>query len=337
VRVPGDTAMRQRFMTAVVLSLLALVVGCTEPKEPEPFPEPIAIEIKRGTTSQQIAEELEAKGVISSKWRFLLIRAWRRGETLQAGYYRFDHPMSEADAYQALKEGSVRYYPVTIPEGFTRLEIAKTMAATGKVDQKEFLDLTAKPDRIKEGFPEAETLEGFLFPDTYYLDGSSTAEKVVSMMLERFHKVYAEATKGATSPLKPFELVVLASMIERETPESDEHRVVSSVFHNRLRLGMLMQCDSTVTYGLELENRYRGRLLEEDLKDPHRFNTYIHPGLPPGPIANPGERALAAAAKPDTTDYLYFVAKGNEKGHVFSETLVAHNRAVQAYRRSLGR
>jgi len=328
-----------RTRTAIIAIALVLAIGtaCSEPKEPQAFPDPISIEIKRGTSTEQIAEELEAKGVIESRWCFLLIRAWRRNDTLMAGYYRFDRPMSASDAFEALREGSVRYYPVTIPEGFTRVEIAATMAATGRIDKEEFLALTAKSEHVKEQFPEAENLEGFLFPDTYYLDDTSTPEKVVEMMLGRFRAVYAEATQGATSPLKPFEIVVLASMIERETPKSDEQPVVSSVFHNRLRLPMPMQCDPTVTYGLVLENRYRGQLYEDDLKDPHRYNTYVHPGLPPGPIANPGRRALEAAAKPAETDYLYFVAEGNGGGHVFSKSLVAHNGAVRAYRRSLGR
>ena len=325
--------------TAIIAVALALAIGtaCSGPKGLQSFPEPVEIEIKRGTSSEQIAEELEAKGVIESKLRFLLIRAWRRGDTLMAGYYRFDRPMSEEEAFEALREGSVRYYPVTIPEGFTRMAIAEMMAATGRIDKEEFLALTAKSERVKKEFPEAESLEGFLFPDTYYLDDTSTPEKVVEMMLGRFHEVYAEATRMATSQLKPFEIVVLASMVERETPESAEHRVVSSVFHNRLRIPMPMQCDPTVTYGLVLENRYRGRLYEDDLKDPHRYNTYVHPGLPPGPIANPGQQAIQAAANPSETDYLYFVASANREGHVFSKTLTEHNRAVQAYRRSLGR
>ena len=337
MNVPNEPKMRAGAAIITVILMLVIGIACSEPQEPQAFPEPVEIEIKRGTTSEEIADELEAKGVIASRWRFLLIRAWRRDDTLMAGYYRFDRPMSEGEAFEALREGSVRYYPVTIPEGLTRLEIADTMAATGRIDKKEFLALTANPDRVKENFPEAENLEGFLFPDTYYLDDTSTPEKVVEMMLGRFREVYAEATTKATSPLKPFEIVVLASMVERETPESAEHRVVSSVFHNRLRKPMPMQCDPTVVYGLVLENRYRGQLYEDDLKDPHRYNTYVHPGLPPGPIANPGQQAIEAAANPAETDYYYFVASGNGKGHVFSKTLTEHNRAVQAYRRSLGR
>ena len=303
----------------------------------EDFPEPIAIEIERGTPSRTIAEQLEARGIIGSKWRFLAIRALRRDDTLMAGYYRFARPMKAWDAYEALLKGSVRYYPVTIPEGFNRFEVAAAFEATGLIDKQEFLAATEDVSSVEAGFPEAENLEGFLFPDTYYLDETSTPAKVVATMTEHFQIVFAQATQGTTSPLKPFELLTLASMIEKETPESDEHRVVSSVFHNRLRIGMAMQCDPTVIYGLVLENSYRGRLLGTDLEKPHPYNTYLQRGLPPGPIANPGLKALKAAADPAKSEFLYFVAEGNGGGHVFSKTLPAHNRAVAAYRKTLGR
>ncbi len=335
--VPQYMGMRFYTVSAVLLALMihaACASSVSKDLQEEQFREPVVIEIERGTSSKDIAEELEAKGVISSKWLFLLIRGWHHNNTLMAGSYRFLRPTSEWEAFKALRKGSVQYYPVTIPEGLTRIEIAETLAATERIDKQEFLAATENTAYLRGDFPEAEDLEGFLFPDTYYLDDTSTAENVVEMMTGRFHAVFPEATQGATSQLKPFEIVVLASMVETETSEPEEHRVVSSVFHNRLRLRMLMQCDPTVAYGLALENRYRGRLREADLKAPHRYNTYVHPGLPPGAIANPGRKALAAAAKPAETDYLYFVVEGNGKGHVFSKTLVAHNQAVQAYRRS---
>ncbi len=337
---PQNLGMRFCSVSAVLLALM-LQAGCassvSKDSHEERFHEPVVIDIERGTSSKDIAETLQAKGVISSKWHFLLIRGWHYNDTLMAGSYRFVRPTSEWEAFKALRTGSVQYYPVTIPEGFTRMEIAEILAATGRIDKQEFLEETEKTEWLRGDFPEAENLEGFLFPDTYYLDDTSTAEKVVGMMTSRFRSVYEEATQGATSQLKPFEIVVLASMIETETTVPKEHGVVSSVFHNRLRLRMLMQCDPTVAYGLVLEDRFRGRILLADLKDPHPYNTYVHPGLPPGPIANPGRKALAAAAKPAETDYLYFVAKGNDLEHVFSKTLVAHNQAVQAYRRSRGR
>ncbi|MDA1314625.1 MAG: endolytic transglycosylase MltG [Acidobacteria bacterium] len=303
----------------------------------EDFREPIAIEIKRGTSTRTIAEELEGKEIITSKWRFLAIRALRRSDTLMAGYYRFARPMTAWDAFEALREGSVRYYPVTIPEGFNRFEIAEAVSATGLMSKQEFVAATDDVSMVKEQFPEARNLEGFLFPDTYYLDETSTPAKVVATMTEQFRTVFREATRQASSDLKPYQLLILASMIEKETSESEEHDVVSSVFQNRLRLRMPMQCDPTVIYGLMVEDRYRGRLLTADLEDPHPYNTYVHGGLPPGPIANPGRKALLAAAKPAETGFLFFVAKGDGAGHVFSKDLIAHNRAVAAYRRSLGR
>jgi len=332
-----------RFRIAALLALLVLagvaiytwvfvIVGSTA----EVFPEPVAIEIERGTSTHDIANELEAKGVIPSKWPFLAIRALKRGVTLQAGYYRFERPMTAWGAFNALREGSIRYYPVTIPEGFNRFEIAEAISATGLISRQEFVEATEDAHAVKDEFPKADSIEGFLFPDTYYLDETSTPAKVVAVMTERFRIVFAEATQGATSDLDPYEMLILASMIEKETSESEEHRVVSSVFHNRLRLPMLMQCDPTVIYGLVLEDRYRGRLLSADLEDPHPYNTYVHSGLPPGPIANPGRDALAAAASPAESEFLYFVAKGDGGGHVFSKNLIAHNQAVAAYRRSQG-
>ena len=334
-----------RFRIAAVVALVVLAAGgavCAWLLIPfgsggADFPEPVAIEIKRGTSTRAIAEELEAKGVIPSKWRFLAIRALRRSDTLMAGYYRFARPMTDWEAFEALREGSVRYYPVTIPEGFNRFEIADAVAATGLMSKQEFVAATEDVSAVKEQFPEARNLEGFLFPDTYYLDETSTPVKVIAAMLEQFRAAFADTARQAGPDLKPYELLILASMIEKETPESEEHDVVSSVFHNRLRIRMPMQCDPTVVYGLIVEDRYRGRLLSADLEDPHPYNTYMHGGLPPGPVANPGRKALRAAAQPAETEFLYFVAKGDGAGHIFSKNLGDHNRAVAAYRRRLGR
>ncbi len=334
-----------RFRIAALATLLVLAGGVAVyawlliPFGPaaEEFPEPINIEIERGTTTRAIADELERKGIISSKWRFLTIRVLRPDEMLMAGYYRFGRPMTAWEAYETLRKGSVRFYPVTIPEGYNRFEIAEAVAATGLMSKQEFVAATEDASPVKDLFPEAENLEGFLFPDTYYLDETSTPLTVIATMTEQFRTVFAEATRGTKSDLRPYELLILASMIEKETPESDEHSVVSSVFHNRLRLPMRMQCDPTVIYGLVLEDRYKGRLLTPDLEDPHPYNTYVHAGLPPGPIANPGRKALTAAAAPAETEFLYFVAKGDGAGHFFSKNLVAHNHAVATYRRSRGR
>lgn len=311
-----------------LLSLLVLPAGAE-------LSEPVSLDIDRGTSSYAIAEELESKGVISSKWAFLLVRALRPRATLMAGEYRFPRTMSARDAFERLTRGGIIYHPVTIPEGWNRMDVAEAMAATGFVTREDFLKATGDVSTIHPWFPEAENLEGFLFPDTYYLDREATAESIVAMMTRRFLSVYQEATRGAAGKLKPYEIVTLASLIEKETANPSEHRLVSSVFHNRLKRRMRLQCDPTVVYGLLLENRYRGKLYESDLEEDHAYNTYTRGGLPPGPIANPGRATLKAATSPTRSDYLFFVAETRAgRKHVFSKSLTAHNRAVAAYRRS---
>jgi UPF0755 protein len=299
------------------------------------FSQPVIVDIQPGTSSREIAARLEREGLIASRWLFLALRLVRGRAPLQAGEYGFEQPLSAWDAFERIASGRVMFHPVTLPEGFNRFEVAAAVAATGLVTRENFLSETEKPGRLDGRFPSARNLEGFLFPDTYYLTRQMTPAQVVAMMVDRFDDVFQRALENKTSPLDSYDLVKLASLIEKETPLPSEHGIISSVFHNRLRRGMLLQCDPTVVYGLVLEDRYRGRLLLADLAIPHPYNTYVHSGLPPGPIGNPGSEALHAAAHPAETGYLYFVvAADGSAGHVFSETLDEHNRAVAQYRRS---
>lgn len=299
------------------------------------FGEPATVIFEPGTSSRAMAAELESLGVIPSRWGFLALRGLRPRAKLKAGEYQFEQPVSAWRAFDKIAAGKVLFHAVTVPEGFNRFEVADAVAKTGLVSRDEFLKATENPARVAERFPEAETLEGFLFPETYYLTRPVTAEKVIGMMVTRFETVFAEVTAGATTDLQPYEIVKLASLVEKETSLPDEHGLVSSVFHNRLRHHMLLQCDPTVIYGLILRRRYRGDLSVSDLQDRHGYNTYVHAGLPPGPIANAGRGALEAAAKPAASDYLYFVAQSEgSEGHVFSKSLDDHNRAVAAYRKS---
>lgn len=302
------------------------------------FPEPAVVDYRPGQSSEDLADALEAAGVVRSRWLFLLERARRSNEVLQAGEYEFTEPLSVRQVYDVISEGRVRLYPVTIPEGLTRFETAQRVAEAGFGTEAEFLALTADPSPIRDLFPEAQTLEGCLFPETYMLPRGADGRRVLEAMLERFRAVFTSALEARKSSLGPYELLVMASMIEKETGVDDERPLVSSVYQNRLRIGMPMQCDPTVIYGLLLENRYRGRLLLKDLEDPHPYNTYVRRGLPPGPIANPGAASLQAAAHPAETKYLYFVARSvGRPEHVFSESLSRHNQAVAAYRRTQGR
>lgn len=313
-------------------AVLAACAGGTEPRAP--FSEPVIVEIDRGTTTRQIADALESHGVIGSKWTFLWERARNRDATLMAGEYLFDRPVPAAAAFRMIADGRVRLYPITVPEGLNRFEIAEVVAGTGMVGREEFLALSADPTPVRDLLPRAQTLEGALFPETYSLARTSTAGDLVNAMLARFREALSEARDQRTADIDDWDALILASMIEEETAEPAEVGLVSSVFHNRIRRGMLMQCDPTIVYGLVLEGRYRGRIYRSDISDPHPYNTYVHGGLPPGPITNPGLPALQAAFAPDESDFLYFVAKpGIQLGHVFSITLGAHNRAVRDLRR----
>lgn len=325
-----------RSAAAVLLAALltASCGGAGHEGSASAFEEPVVVEIGRGLSSMEIAEELETAGVIESKWGFLWERLWSRSATLMAGEYEFDGPLSAAEAFEKLASGRVILYPLTIPEGLNRFEIAEIVAAEGWSTKEEFTALTEDPGLAKDIFPEAKTLEGLLFPETYNLAKTSTVHDLLEAMLAGFRDALAAARGQRTAEISDWDALVLASMIEKETERPDERGLVSSVFHNRLQRGMLLQCDPTIIYGLVLDGRYRGKIYLSDLSDPHAYNTYVHDGLPPGPIANPGLMSLNAAFAPDESDYLFFCAKpGHGQGHAFSTRLRDHNLAVQALRR----
>lgn len=333
-------------LALVVLVALALVVAgmagfgiwLALNEDYEDFEQTAVVDYLPGQSSQELAEALESAGVVRSRWLFLAERALRRGDVLQAGEYEFSEPKSVGEVMDMIVEGRVRLHALTIPEGLTRFETAERIAQAGYGSQAELLALMADPAPIRDLFPEAQSLEGCLFPETYMFPRGAGARQVIDAMLDRFRLVFGKAYDARTSKLEAYPLLVMASMIEKETGVDDERARVSSVYQNRLRIGMPMQCDPTVIYGLLLEGRYRGRLLLKDLEGPHPYNTYRRPGLPPGPIASPGAASIQAAADPADTDYLYFVARSvGRPEHAFSKSLTEHNRAVSAYRRTQGR
>jgi len=329
--------LQSRASLGALLAAALLTGSCADTGGEAPaevFDEPVVVEIGRGLTSMEIAETLQGQGVIASKWGFLWERLWARSATLMAGEYRFERPISAAEAFEQLAAGRVILYPLTIPEGLNRFEIAKIVASEGWSTEEEFLAITADPSLATDILPNAKTLEGLLFPETYSLAKTSTVHDLIAAMLAGFRNALADARGQRTAEISDWDALVLASMIEKETERADERGLVSSVFHNRLQRGMLLQCDPTIIYGLVLDGRYRGKIYRSDLSDPHAYNTYVHGGLPPGPITNPGARSLDAAFAPDESDYLYFCAKpGHLQGHTFSTRLRDHNRAVQELRR----
>ena len=280
------------------------------------------LQFPKGSGTRAIAQKLADAGVVRYGWQFLLARAIHPRTTLQAGEYRFDEPASVTDVFHRLGRGDVFYFSFTVPEGSNRFDIAQLLDSEGIMSGQDFLQA-------------AKTLEGFLFPSTYHVTHSTTPAALCQMMTTQFHKEWAKLMPDPAADM--VKTVTLASMIEKETGVPAERKLVASVFQNRLKLGMALDCDPTVIYAALLEQRYRGVIRRSDLDNVNPYNTYRHAGLPPGPIANPGASSLEAALHPAETDYLYFVAKPGGDGHVFSSSLAAHGKAVQSYRNATKR
>ncbi|MDE3161791.1 MAG: endolytic transglycosylase MltG [Acidobacteriota bacterium] len=291
------------------------------------------VEIAPGSSVLRIGQQLETAGVVRSQVAFDLLRWIRRGRLL-AGEYRFDHPATALEVYERIARGDVYTKSVTVPEGATVFDIAARLEQAGFGPKEQFLEAQAGETRLVADLdPQARSLEGYLFPDTYRFPRKATAEQICAAMVRRFRQ------EAARVGLKEHvhDVVTMASLVERETAVDGERPLVASVFANRLAHHMPLMTDPSVIYGLELDGQWRGAIYASDLKRDTPYNTYVHAGLPPGPIANPGLRSLRAAMDPAQTDYLYFVAAGDDpQGHsAFSSTLEQHARDVAAYRTAM--
>ena len=288
------------------------------------------IEVAPGSSAARIGQQLEAAGIVRSRYAFDILRYWKRG-TLRAGEYRFDHPAPANEIYERIARGDVFTRSVSIPEGSSIFEIAARLEQAGFVTQRDFLDAAVKQAGLVADLdPGAASLEGYLFPDTYHFPRKFNAVQICAAMVRRFRAVAGQiGLKGNVH-----RVVTLASLVERETAVDAERPLVASVFENRLGKKMPLMTDPAVIYGLELEGRWRGAIYQSDLNHDTPYNTYLHAGMPPGPVANPGVKSLRAAMQPAQTDYLYFVAAGaNPQGHsLFSRTLDEQNRNVAGYR-----
>jgi UPF0755 protein len=292
--------------------------------------------IPRGTSSYETAHLLEREGVVRNWAVFLTyLKLAKPRNPLQAGEYRFAEPLSVIQVADKLIRGLIYYHEFTVPEGYSLFDIGALLEQKGFARPADLLAAAGRIDLIADLSQTAKNLEGFLFPDTYRLARGATADEIAHIMVRRFREVYLPLEprlRGSSMNLQ--QVVTLASLIEKETSIDSERDLVSAVFQNRLKKGMLLQCDPTVIYAAQLRGNYRGKIFQSDLESNSPYNTYRHPGLPPGPIANPGKRSLEAALSPVLSDYLYFVAD-NRGGHVFSKTLAEHQRAVLAYRKGL--
>lgn len=237
------------------------------------------------------------------------------------------------DLHKALKDGEIQAHEVTIPEGASVRHIAWLLAKEGLVDRKRFLKLAMDPTVASSYIPEAKTLEGFLFPDTYHFVKGQEEEEIIETMVRRFFKAFPieDELQALQRGRSLYDIVTLASIVEKEAVIDQEKPIIAGVFYNRLEQGMRLQADPTLLYGRRFYGRHRrGRIRTRDLRARHPYNTYIHAGLPPGPIASPGGAALKAAVDPAQVKYFFFVSKNNGT-HYFSRTLKEHNRAVRKF------
>jgi UPF0755 protein len=291
------------------------------------------VEIPPGTTTMGIAAQLKEQGLIRSRYAFEAERL-ARGGTLKAGEYRFDHPAPMSEVYNRLERGDVYTVAVTIPEGSNVFDIAERIESANLGTKEKFL-AAAQADLglIADLDPEATSLEGYLFPDTYRFARHATPQQMLAAMVKRFRQAAADLGLHENY----HHVVTIASLVERETPIDSERPLVASVFENRLAKNMPLETDPSVIYAALLEGRYRGTIYASDLQADSPYNTYRYAGLPPGPICNPGITSLKAAIKPARTDYLYFVAAtANPSGKSrFSVTLEEHARNVEQYRKAL--
>ena len=296
------------------------------------------VDIPHGASRRAVAHILKKAGVIRNSFAFEFYARRHPKRTLEAGEYLFDHPLAGKEVFWKLANGEVYQQPFTVREGETIFDIARDLEAAKYMTADDFLKAAEDPSEIKDLFPEARTLEGFLFPATYNLPKHAPAEELTGMMVRKFREALANVlpngSDGSDPPVSIGSMVTLASLVERETPKPDERPLVAGVFTNRLVKNMPLQCDPTVIYALQMDDEYKGTLRLRDLRLNSPYNTYRNRGLPPGPIGNPGEVALRAALHPALTDYLYFVAN-TQGGHFFAPTLAEHNKNVAKYHRLL--
>jgi UPF0755 protein len=295
------------------------------------------VEIPRGSNSELIAGLLADAGVLRSRVPFLAYIRWRdAGRRLQAGEYRFSSPATPIQLAERLLRGDVFYYSVTIPEGLAADEAIDQIVRAGLGNQSELQRALLRTEWIRDLAPQARSLEGYLFPDTYRFARKTSSEQIIHAMVDQSRRKIARL--AAEYPTKPgwniARIVTLASLIEKEVRDPDERNLVASVFENRLQKGMPLACDPTVIYALKLAGKFDGNLHKADLRIESPYNTYNRAGLPPGPITNPGLDSLRAALNPPRTDYLFFVSR-NDGTHQFSKDFRAHQIAVAQYQKRM--
>jgi UPF0755 protein len=321
------------FLTLLLLLLLAAGAAAYIVYTPYGPTTETFVDIPSGTGATGVATLLRKNGIIRSRYAFAILRLTRTG-TFKAGEYRFDHPVPPGEVYSRLVQGDVYTQALTIPEGYNIFDIAAAVETAGFAKRDVFLAAERQhTELIADLLPPGahpDSLEGYLFPDTYRFSRHATPLQILTAMVHRFRQVSSQL---GIERANMAQTVTMASLIEKEVGQESERPLVAGVFVNRLARNMPLATDPTVIYAALLDNRWRGTIYASDLQSPSPYNTYKHTGLPPGPISNPGIAALRAAMHPAQTNYLYFVS--DAAGHTrFSVDLKEHAQQVQAYRQA---
>lgn len=294
---------------------------------------PVKVVIPKGASSREAASILAADNVLRHPLAFrVLVLGTMTGRHLKFGEYSFPDPPSAVEVWRKLLRGDVTRYSVTIPEGSNLYDIAEILADLELVDREAFLAAAGSKALLQRLEVPGKTAEGFLFPDTYLLVKTMSPEEILETMARQFRRKFPPEweEQAREAGLSLIQLVTIASIIEKETGIEAEKPIVSDIIRRRLALGMPLQMDPTIIYGLR---KFGATLTRKDLQTPTEYNSYLNKGLPPGPIANPGLSAIKAALVPARTDYLYFVSR-NDGSHRFSRTLEEHNQGVAFLRKS---
>jgi UPF0755 protein len=329
----------RKFLTVVLLTVLALggwlawALWLPVAPDGQKF-----VMLRPGYSTRRIAAELQAAGVIRSRLGFILWHRIHPRQSLKAGEYLFDKTARTLDVHDRLVRGDIYVHTVVIPEGFTMFDIAQAVQDAGLGSSQEFLAVAqSNTELISDLAPDAKSLEGYLFPNTYEFTRTQSMKDIAAAMVKQFRQVAEQiglTTAGHGSGTDVQKTVTMASIIEKETAVSEERTIVASVYYNRLARNIALQADPSVIYAELLKGNYSGALHHADMGFQSAYNTYTHPGLPPGPIGNPGRSSLEAALHPAQTDYFYFVSDGSGH-HRFSRSLEEHNQNVAKLRQAV--
>jgi UPF0755 protein len=290
-----------------------------------------SIRVSEGSSAYHVARQLKEEGLIPNESLFVnAVRLMGGTRSIRAGNFQIFNVRHIGDLVKQILRPRLTEFTITLPEGLTREQIAQFIALKYPIDMSRYLALTESDEFLEKIGLDIPSLEGYLFPNTYRIQNGSTEEEIIEMMVRHTQQALSEEIiqQGQRLGLDEHEILTMASIIEGEAQIDSERMIISAVYHNRLRRGMRLQADPTVQYAIPGEPR---RLLYRDYEYPSEYNTYLHKGLPPGPVNNPGIASIHAAVSPADVDYLYFVAEGQGQ-HIFTNTLEEHNRVVQQLR-----